>query len=209
MPRGGSIADMQWFRGDAAYVFHVMNAWEEGDKIFADVMQFEEPPLFPHADGSKPDPMKSRARLCRWTFDLKANTDRFTQDYLDDLTGEFPRIDDRHAGSKHRHGWFACAAPDRERRQSFDAIAHVDQGSARRGLYLLPQGDATSEPVFVPRAPDSAEGDGWLLAVIWRGAERRSDLIVLEAGEIERGPVATVELSHRVPFGFHGNFVPA
>ncbi|MBV8850661.1 MAG: carotenoid oxygenase family protein [Methylobacteriaceae bacterium] len=209
LPRGGAIGDMKWFRGDAAYVFHVMNAWEDGDKIYADVMQFEEPPLFPHADGSAPDPMKSRARLCRWTFDLTANTDRFTQDYLDELTGEFPRIDDRRAGLKHRHGWYACAAPGRQHRDSFDAIAHVDAESTKRNLYLLPDGDATSEPVFVPRATDAEEGDGWLLAVIWRAAERRSDLVVLEAGDVERGPIATVELSHRVPFGFHGNFVPA
>jgi carotenoid cleavage dioxygenase len=37
--------------------------------------------------------------------------------------------------------------------------------------------------------------------------ERRSDLIVLDTDGIERGPVATVQLSHRVPFGFHGNWV--
>jgi len=40
-----------------------------------------------------------------------------------------------------------------------------------------------------------------------RGAAKR--LVVLEAREIERGPIATIELSHRVPLGFHGNFFPA
>ena len=58
-------------------------------------------------------------------------------------------------------------------------------------------------------AADAAEGDGWLLAVIWRGAENRSDLAVFDATEIERGPIALVELPHRVPFGFHGNWVGA
>ncbi|WP_204266461.1 carotenoid oxygenase family protein, partial [Enterobacter hormaechei] len=70
MKRGGKASDMIWFCGEACYVFHVMNAWEDGDLIIADVMQTEEAPLFPHADGSAPDPMKSRARLCRWTFDM-------------------------------------------------------------------------------------------------------------------------------------------
>jgi len=44
--------------------------------------------LFPHPDGRPTDPDKSRARLCRWSFDLAGNTDRFTQTWLDDLTGD-------------------------------------------------------------------------------------------------------------------------
>ena len=60
----------------------------------------------------------------------------------------------------------------------------------------------------MPRTADAAEGDGWLLAVAWRGAERRSDLIVLDADALADGPVATVALSHRVPFGFHGTWRP-
>ena len=40
---------------------------------------------------------KSRARLGRWTFDL-AGKPTVTQTYLDDLTGEFPRFDERRAG---------------------------------------------------------------------------------------------------------------
>ena len=102
MKRGGAVDDIRWFRGEACYVFHVMNAWEEGERIIADVMQFEEAPLFPHPDGSPTDPEKSRARLCRWTFDLAGNTDRFSRVYLDDISGEFPRIDDRHAGLRQR-----------------------------------------------------------------------------------------------------------
>jgi hypothetical protein len=59
MKRNGTPADLVWFRAENCYVFHVMNAWEEGNRIIADVMQFEEAPLFPHPDGSKTDPEKS------------------------------------------------------------------------------------------------------------------------------------------------------
>jgi carotenoid cleavage dioxygenase-like enzyme len=31
----------------------------------------------------------------------------------------------------------------------------------------------------------------------------------MAAGEVDRGPVAIVELAGRVPFGLHGNWVPA
>jgi carotenoid cleavage dioxygenase len=73
---------------------------------------------------------------------------------------------------------------------------------------VLPGPDVAGEPIFVPRAPGAEEGDGWLLSVVYRGAERRSDLLVLDARNVERAPIATVQLSHRVPFGFHGNWAP-
>jgi carotenoid cleavage dioxygenase-like enzyme len=209
MKRNGSAKDLVWFRAENCYVFHVMNAWEEENRIIADVMQFEEAPLFTHPDGSPTDPNKSRARLCRWTFDLAGNTDRFTQTYLDDMTGEFPRIDDRRAGLKSKHGWYACANPDLPAFSWLSGIVHVDGNGKRLGNYLLPAGDTISEPAFVERAADAAEGDGWLLSVVWRARENRSDLAVFNATDIEAGPVALVHLGHRVPDGFHGNWVGA
>ena len=69
--------------------------------------------------------------------------------------------------------------------------------------------DATGEPIFVPRKAGATEGDGWLLSVVYRGNEDRSDFLVFEAGEIAAGPIATAALPRRVPFGFHGNWRPA
>jgi carotenoid cleavage dioxygenase-like enzyme len=209
MKRQGSASDIVWFRAENCYVFHVMNAWEEGDRIVADVMQCDEAPLFPHPDGSPTDRQKSRARLCRWTFDLVGNTDRFTQTYLDDIKGEFPRIDDRRAGLASGHGWYACVNPNLPLSDSFSGIIHVDGKGARRGQYLLPAGDTVSEPVFVARGDDAAEGDGWLLATVWRARENRSDVAVFNATDVKAGPVALVQLGHRVPAGFHGNWVGA
>jgi carotenoid cleavage dioxygenase-like enzyme len=207
MKRDGTAADVAWFRGADCYVFHVMNAWEDGSRIIADVMQFGEAPLFPHPDGRPTNPKKSRARLCRWVFDLAGNTDRFSQTYLDDLTGEFPRIDDRRAGLKSNHGWYACANPDAA--EWLSGIVHVDGEGKRRGCYLLPPGDTISEPVFVARDHGADEGCGWLLAVVWRARDNCSDLAVFNATEVEAGPIALVHLGHRVPDGFHGNWVGA
>lgn len=195
------VRTLHWFRAETGYVFHVMNAWEEDGRILADVMRYEEPPLFPRADGTPTDPARARAVLTRWTVDPNGGTDAFTSQTLDDLAGEFPRVDDRRAGRAYRHGWFAGA-----RGEELDTIAHLDRATGRRTLLELPPGDVTSEPVFAARAPDAPEGDGWVLAVVWRGAEARSELLVLRADAIEVGPVATIRLPQRVPFGFHGNW---
>ena len=208
--RDGDVASMRWFEHDPCYVFHPMNAWSEGSKVFADVMKFEQAPLFPNPDGSPGDPRKSQARLVRWTFDLAGNTSAVREEALDDLSGEFPRLDERFTGLRYRHGFYACATGrSKVGAGSFDGIAHVDHRTGRRTLRELPVGDATGEPLFVPRSPDAEEGDGFLLALVYRGGEKRSDLLVLDAADVAGEPIATVELPTRVPFGFHGNWRPA
>ena len=176
MKRNGSAKDIVWFRAESCYVFHVMNAWEEGDRIIADVMQFEEAPLFTHPDGSPTDPQKSRARLCRWTFDLSGNTDRFTQDYLDDVTGEFPRIDDRRAGLANRHGWYACANPDLPMFGALSGIVHVD-GKGKRARATICCPPATPSPSRcssnAARMPPKATAGCWR----WCGARGKTAAI--------------------------------
>ncbi len=209
MKRSGTARDMIWFEGEPCFVFHVMNAWDEAGRIVALVMQSEEPPLFPHLDGSPTHPEKCRARLARWTFDLASNSNTFKQEYLDDVVGELPRIDERRQGLFSDHGWYATMDPDLPLMGGLSGLMHVDSRGAQRAHYRLPGHDTVSEPIFVPRSETAAEGDGWLLAVIWRAAENRSDLAVFEAGELAAGPIALVQLGHRVPDGFHGTWVPA
>ena len=211
MRRDAPSAVPRWFQGPPCYVFHAMNAWEEGDTIHADVMVYDEAPLFPRPDGSPGDRSRQLAYLTRWTFHLADDRDTFTSRRLCDIPGEFPRIDDRLAGRRHRHGWFAASVPGEaaHQGQSDDGerqgIVHLDALTGAQATLWLPPGDATSEPVFAPRG--RAEGDGWLLAVVWRAASNTSELLVLDALDIASGPVATVELPQRVPFGFHGNWV--
>ena len=152
------------------------------------------------------------ARLCRWTFDLASPGTGFRREYLDDLVAEFPRIDERHAGRRNRYGFYTCHATARARGDAesvlFDSLARFDFDTGERSIHTLPAGDVMSEPVFVPRSADAAEGDGWLLAVAWREREKRSDLLVLDACDLGAAPVAVARLPHRVPFGFHGNWRP-
>jgi carotenoid cleavage dioxygenase len=206
MRRDAGVETIRWFNTEANYVFHVMNAWEEGDKIFADVMQYECAPLFPKADGSRGD--KAEARLARWTFDLAGGSDHIKRDYIDDLPGEFPRFDERRSGLSYRHGWFA-AQTGRAGENRADGIAHIDLQTGKRTTYASPAGDAISEPVFTPRSASADEGDGWLVAVAYRAQEDRSELMVFDAQDVAAGPIATAEVPRRVPFGFHGNWRPA
>ena len=60
---------------------------------------------------------------------------------------------------------------------------------------------------FVPGG--AGEGEGWLLSYVYERSTRSSDLVILDAEHVEKGPVAEIHLPQRVPHGFHGVWVPA
>lgn len=203
MRRDAAAADMRWFETDACFVYHPMNAFTEGNRIVAHVMEFPEVPLFPNLDGTPTAP--ARAFLTEWTIDLAANSNGIARRRLAELAGEFPRLDERFACGPYRHGYYAGFA-DGTADLLLDAIVHHDFATGASTQYALPSGDAAGEPVFVPRTPNAAEGDGYLLSLVYRAAENRSDLVFLDATDVAAGPIAAAELPHRVPFGFHGNW---
>jgi carotenoid cleavage dioxygenase len=141
-------------------------------------------------------------------MDLESGTVK--EEPLDEDPSEFPRIDDRYAGRAYRHGYCVGAMGGGESSESPDAegftgaLFHYDLEKGTRREHRLAPADASSEPTFVPRDPDAPEGDGFLLAVVSRGEKRRSDLLVLDAQNIDAPPLATVRLPHQIPAGFHG-----
>lgn len=211
IPRGGTVAEARWFTGPACYVFHPMNHFETEDgKVVVDVMKYDVAPLFPRPDGSPSSAEPPPARLFRWTFDLASKSNTYKEEQLDDRAGEFPRFDERFCMADYRHGWIVSGNVTHSLRghSTADGIVRYDLKSGASEVWMPPAGDRCGEPVFVPRAEGAAEGDGWIVATIWRGADNRSDLGVWNALDIAAGPVALAHLSSRVPAGFHGNWRP-
>ena len=51
------------------------------------------------------------------------------------------------------------------------------------------------------------EDDGWVLYLAYDSARNASELVVVPSRDFTGEPVARVLLPHRVPYGFHGNWV--
>jgi len=64
------------------------------------------------------------------------------------------------------------------------------------------------EAIFVPRPGSGSEDSGWLLVLTFDEALSTSELRILDAQNISSAPVARIALPQRVPYGFHGTFVP-
>jgi carotenoid cleavage dioxygenase-like enzyme len=48
-----------------------------------------------------------------------------------------------------------------------------------------------------------------LLSYLYNSRTNTSTLGIFEALDHTRGPIAEIELGHRVPYGFHGTWMPA
>lgn len=199
LPREGGAEEIVWCElPGSCYVFHPVNAYDDGERVVMDVAR--------HATMFAEDVLgRSDAvpQLYRWTIDPA--TRRVSEQLLDERGQEFPRHDERLVARRHRYAY--CVAADLLRDGFTGLIKHdLDAGTSEGVDYGA--GRMTMEAVFVPRTDAAAEDDGWLMSYVYDATTDRSDVVVLHAQDLAAGPVATVHLPQRVPFGFHGNWVP-
>lgn len=202
MPRDGNDSTVTWYDINPCYVFHPMNAYEDGTKIVLDVARLDH--IWRDGPMDFPPPT-----LYRWTIDTA--TGRVAEEQIDDMPAEFPRVADSVVGHKHRYG-YALGIPDT------DAFVNPSLGSGTVLKYDRITGERTSanigrgrmpgESVFVPAAGGTAEDDGYLMTFVYDAASDSSEFVILDAATMSDEPIATVHLP-RIPFGFHGNWVPA
>ncbi len=194
MPRNGTNADVVWYDIEPCYVFHPLNAYEEGDDIVIDVCRME--------TTMKPGAADAPPMLHRWTIHQK--TGSVSESQLDDRSVEFPRVPDRVVGLKHRFGYtaeFVSGLP------AAGAFRKYDLQTGASTAHELSYGRMGGEPVFVPAEGATSEDDGYLLSFVYDPAENQSELIIVDASNMAAQPVARVHLPNRVPAGFHGSWI--
>jgi carotenoid cleavage dioxygenase-like enzyme len=210
MPRSGGNADVRWYDTDACYVFHPMNAYEDGDAIVLDVARYGRLDFMtPKAVENLSYRDDNAARMHRWRIDRRAGGVRSTP--LDDVIAEFPRVDGRRVGRRHRFGYTAARESGVEdgSRPEWTSVRKYDLERGTTETRRYGAGNGVGEPLFVPRTPGADEDDGWVLVLLYDQTRNASRFDVLDARAITDDPVATVWLPHRVPYGFHGNWVGA
>ena len=94
--RDDPFGEVRWFDIDPCYVFHVANAYDGADGKSIVLQAVRYPELWRENGG-----FEASAVLWNWTIDLQNGT--VSERQLDDRAVEFPRIDDRLAGSKARY----------------------------------------------------------------------------------------------------------
>jgi len=202
MPRNGTDADVRWFDINPCYVFHPMNAYEDGDKIVLDVARLS------HIwrDSMMDFPMPEL-----WRFTIDTATGKVAEEQIDDRPAEFPRVPDAVVGLRHRYGYMMGIPDD----PNYDdpmgtsgTILKYDRQTGERSEIALGRGQIPGEPVFVPAAGGTTEDDGYLMTFVYDADSDSSRYLVMDASTMDDSPVASVELP-RIPFGFHGSWIPS
>lgn len=202
MPRHGTDADIIWCDVDPAYVFHACNAFDLPDgRVVVDVVAHES--MFAR---STQGPDSNASALERWTVDpLARRVDRKT---IDASPQEFPRPDERLIGRPYRYA-YSLALPEGQAESVLGEtrLYKHDLQDGTRQAHDFGKARYPGEFVFVPAHGAAAEDEGWLIGLVVNLMDETTDLVVLNARDFEGPPQASVHIPHRVPPGFHGNWI--
>lgn len=208
LPRDATTDQTQWFEVPACYIYHTINAYEDGSEIVLHACRVDNP--MPKSREPTPD---TRARLeflelypVLWEWRLDRSTGQARERQLDDAASEFPRINDDRLGVRTRHSYNPRVA--NEPTLLFDGIIKYDLTSGSGRAHDFGPDRFGDEPVFVARPGATEDDDGWLVTFVHDRREGTSELLIIDARNIEAEPVARIRLPVRAPIGFHAAWVP-
>jgi carotenoid cleavage dioxygenase len=207
LPRAGDAKDIKTFTCPNLFASHVMNAFNEGSKIYFDTPEAKNNmfPFFPDIHGAPYKPQEAASRLTRWTIDMDSNSGEFeSRERLADFVGEFPRMDERYNTQPYRHGWMLGMGEGPGSRAS---LGHVDVATGKSKVWQAAPGRMLQEPCFIPKSKTSAEGEGYIVQIQPHLDDGQSDLLLFDALHVDEGPMATIHVPFRMRFGLHGNWV--
>ena len=212
IPRFGDSESIRWFEAEPCYIYHISNAWQEGDEIILDGCRMgtpEPPPIPPGADATELGRLlawgKLDARLYRWRFDL--TTGATQEEWRDDRFTEFPMVNGSFAGRPTDYAYHMVISQTNPTLQ-FTALAKYELATGHAEVFEFDPGCYASETPFAPRDGAVDEDDGYLVTYVTDARDRSSQLQIFDARQVTAGPVARVKLPVTVPPGFHSCWGP-
>jgi carotenoid cleavage dioxygenase-like enzyme len=204
LAREGKGSDTIWCEVEPCYVFHPCNAYDNPDgtvtfdacvhdKVFAKETAGVDSAEIPFE---------------RWQLDPVAK--RVTRTVIDPDPQEFPRHNETRTGQPYRYAYALGLPKDADQSAPDEAkLFKHDLEAGTRQVHDFGQGRVAGEFAFVPAANATAEDHGWLMGYVIDPADATSELVILDAQNFEGEPQAVIRIPHRIPPGFHGNWVPA
>jgi carotenoid cleavage dioxygenase len=193
VPRAGGPT--RSFDIEPGFFGHTANAYEREGRLMVDGIRY-----VPSPHGEPPP------HFHRWEIDLVSGRTR--EETLDDRLLEFPRVDERRIGLPSRYTYL-IEVLTKEGEPTGAALHRHDGASGVSQASGLRPSEMAGECVMVPAGADAAEDEGWLLMISYDRDRDGSDLVVLDARAFDQAPVARIQLPRRVPYGFHGSWIPS
>lgn len=188
----------------AFFAFHIVNAYEDGDRIIMDFSVLDPASvkdlyLNKLHDDEPADP-DSFSSLRRFSIDLQQQTVEPVA--VMDVKLEMPVINAEFYQQAHRY-IYGIGVNELDVFKLQNQLVKVDV--AGNSIKIWSQNAINpSEPVFVPRPGARHEDEGVLLSVVFDVENNSSFLLVLDAMSMKE--LSRAQLPDIVPLGFHGRF---
>ncbi|KAF1966843.1 9-cis-epoxycarotenoid dioxygenase-like protein [Bimuria novae-zelandiae CBS 107.79] len=223
--RNGKPEDIVWLRADNGFHGHVAGSYEDSNghivcdlTVASDNVFFFFPPDSPtHTPANHAQRNKLISDTYRWVFDPKTPTNtRVTPARIYGINGEFSRIDDRVLTKKYNHFWQCNIDPTKPYDFQkcgppagglFNVLGHYEWDTGKKDTWWAGPTCTFQEPVFVPKEGSTAEGEGYLIALLNHLDVLRNDILIFDAQSLSQGPLAAVHLPVKLRLGLHGNFI--
>lgn len=188
---------------DPCFIFHHSNAYLEGEDIILDSVCYATyPKLEPNINFLEVDFDRVIPGQL-WRFYINQRTGIVKRQLLLSRSCEFPSIHPQYVGKKYRYVYMGCTAAETGN-APLQAIIKLDLETGQQQVHNFAPRGFVGEPVFIPHSP--VEEDGWVVTLVFNAEKERSELVILDARQVDGEPVAIVCLEHHIPYGLHGSF---
>jgi len=192
-------------RGEAAFAFHHVNAYDENDAVVVDLVAYPDARIIDQLYLERlrgGGPIDATGFLTRYRVPLDGSAVPEPV-RLSDAPLELPRINyPARAGRRYA---YVYGAGNTVAGDFIDNLVKIDVETGRSVTWREP-GCYPGEPVFVATPDASAEDEGVVLSVVLDVRAGASFLLALDA--VDFSELARARVPHHVPFGFHGSFFP-
>ncbi|XAR70857.1 9-cis-epoxycarotenoid dioxygenase, partial [Bertholletia excelsa] len=167
------------------------------------------------------------ARVYEWRLNMVTGEVKERNLTGNDFSMDFPLVNGEFTGLPHKYGFT----------QVIDSVASSASGMAKYGglaklhfdeprsdetlhgrpvkkqlvrveYHELPKNCFLTGSAFVPKQGGTREDDGWIISYVHNERTDVSHVHIVDARNFEGDPVAKITLPQRVPYGFHGTFIP-
>lgn len=181
---------------DAFFVFHFVNAYEKNDDIIIDYVSHEKLDFIDDkfSVGNKTALVRSTIAL----NDLSVSTS-----IIDSSDVEFPRFNESLNSMPYQYAY----AVKNSRKKGYDVLVKYDVDRLEQQNFDFGASKSIGETIYVPKNNPQSEDDGYLMTFVYCSDTDSSDFVILDAKDITKGPIATVKMPRRIPYGLHGNWI--
>jgi all-trans-8'-apo-beta-carotenal 15,15'-oxygenase len=214
-PAGGGKALSVELPGDGVAQFHVGNAFEEEGAVVIDATSYAwatfdylAPPAL-RARLPSPAKVGPISTFRRARIDLTSKT-AVEHDLAEKV--ELPRVNSAYHGRPYRYAYLLGANPEDASPDPFvwaTCVVRLDVANGSRETWNAGPSRFPSQPAFAARPGAVDEDDGYLIVPITDASGGgRSDVVILDARAIAKGPIATIPLSGYLGPASHCRFAP-